>query len=83
MAVGEDTMHARSRKRRHAQFEPRHAGHDGHGHHLAGGGAVAVRAALAAPEEVEEVVNVRIEEAVQGIDGIKQVQSTAAEGWGR
>ena len=36
----------------------------------------------AAPEEVEEAVNVRIEEAVQGIDGIKQLQSTANEGMG-
>ena len=36
----------------------------------------------AAPEEVEEAVNVRIEEAIQGIDGIKQTQSTASEGMG-
>ena len=36
----------------------------------------------AAPEEVEEAVNVRIEEAIQGIDGIKQIQSTASEGMG-
>ena len=36
----------------------------------------------AAPEEVEQGVNVRIEEAVQGIDGIKKVTSTAAEGIG-
>ena len=36
----------------------------------------------AAPKEVEEAVNVRIEEAVQGIDGIKQIQSTANEGMG-
>ena len=36
----------------------------------------------AAPEEVEQGVNVRIEEAVQGIDGIKKVTSTAAEGNG-
>ena len=36
----------------------------------------------AAPEEVEEGVNVRIEEAVQGIDGIKRITSTAAEGVG-
>ena len=28
----------------------------------------------AAPEEVEEAVCVRIEEAIQGIDGIKQIQ---------
>ena len=36
----------------------------------------------AAPEEVEEAVNVRIEEAIQGIDGIKQITSTASEGSG-
>ena len=36
----------------------------------------------AAPEEVEEGVNVRIEEAIQGIDGIKEIQSTASEGMG-
>ena len=36
----------------------------------------------AAPEEVEEAVNVRIEEAIQGIDGIKRIQSTASEGMG-
>ncbi|MDG2039143.1 MAG: efflux RND transporter permease subunit, partial [Ilumatobacter sp.] len=36
----------------------------------------------AAPEEVESAVSVRIEEAIQGIDGIKQVTSTASEGMG-
>ena len=36
----------------------------------------------AAPEEVEEAVCVRIEEAIYGIDGIKQITSTAAEGMG-
>ena len=36
----------------------------------------------AAPEEVEEAVTIRIEEAIQGIDGIKEIQSTAAEGIG-
>ena len=36
----------------------------------------------AAPEEVEAAVTVRIEEAIQGIDGIKEVQSTASEGMG-
>ena len=36
----------------------------------------------AAPEEVEEAVCVRIEEAVQGLDGIKEVRSVAAEGMG-
>ena len=36
----------------------------------------------AAPGEVEEAVCVRIEEAVQGIDGIKKISSTSAEGIG-
>ena len=36
----------------------------------------------AAPDEVEEAVNIRIEEAIQGIDGIKQITSTASEGMG-
>lgn len=36
----------------------------------------------AAPEEVEQSVCVRIEEAIQGIDGVKRVTSTAAEGQG-
>lgn len=36
----------------------------------------------AAPEEVEEGVCVKIEEAIQGVDGIKRVRSTAAEGAG-
>ncbi len=36
----------------------------------------------AAPEEVEEAVNVRIEEAIQGIDGIERITSTASEGSG-
>ena len=36
----------------------------------------------AAPEEVEEAVCVRIEEAIQGVDGIKEITSTAAEGMG-
>ena len=36
----------------------------------------------AAPEEVEQAVTIRIEEAIQGIDGIKQIQSTASEGMG-
>ncbi len=37
----------------------------------------------AAPEEVEEGVCIRIEEAIQGIDGIEQITSTADEGSGR
>ncbi|MCZ6746093.1 MAG: efflux RND transporter permease subunit [Acidobacteria bacterium] len=36
----------------------------------------------AAPEEVEESVCVRIEEAVEGLDGIKKVTSVASEGVG-
>ncbi len=36
----------------------------------------------AAPEEVEEAVCVRIEEAIQGLDGIEQITSTANEGMG-
>ena len=36
----------------------------------------------AAPDEVERAVCVRIEEAIQGLDGIKQITSTAAEGMG-
>ena len=36
----------------------------------------------AAPEEVEAAVNIRIEEAIQGIDGIKRMSSTASEGTG-
>ena len=37
----------------------------------------------AAPEEVEEGVNVRVEESIQGIDGIRRIRSTASEGWAR
>ena len=36
----------------------------------------------AAPEEVKEAVCVRIEEAIQGVEGIKQITSTASEGMG-
>ena len=36
----------------------------------------------AAPAEVESVVCIRIEEAIQGIDGIKTITSTASEGMG-
>ncbi len=35
----------------------------------------------AAPEEVEEGVCVRIEEEIQGIDGIETITSGASEGW--
>ena len=36
----------------------------------------------AAPEEVEEAVIIRVEEAIQGVDGIKRITSTASEGSG-
>ena len=36
----------------------------------------------AAPEEVEEAVCVRIEEAIQGLEGVKRLTSTASEGSG-
>ena len=36
----------------------------------------------ASPEEVEEAVNIRVEEALQGLEGIKEIRSTAAEGFG-
>ena len=36
----------------------------------------------AAPEEVEEAICVRIEEAIYGVDGIKQIVSTASENVG-
>jgi multidrug efflux pump subunit AcrB len=36
----------------------------------------------AAPEEVEDGIVTRIEDAIQGIEGIKEVTSTAAEGLG-
>ena len=42
--------------------------------------SIAVPYLGAAPEEVEEAVVVRIEEAIQGVDGIKEIQSTASEG---
>ncbi len=42
--------------------------------------SIAVPYLGAAPEEVEEGVVIRIEEAIQGIDGIKEIQSTASEG---
>ena len=37
----------------------------------------------AAPAEVEEAVCVRVEEAIQDLDGIKKLSSTASEGVGR
>ena len=45
--------------------------------------SVEVRYLGAAPEEVEEGVSVRIEEAIQGIDGVKRITSTSAEGMGQ
>ncbi|MDQ8201881.1 efflux RND transporter permease subunit [Pelagicoccus sp. SDUM812003] len=36
----------------------------------------------ASPEEVEELVVVRIEEALQGVNGIKEINSVASEGYG-
>ena len=36
----------------------------------------------AAPEEVEEAVCVRVEEALQGLEGIERIRSTANEGMG-
>ncbi|TDI12734.1 MAG: efflux RND transporter permease subunit [Acidobacteria bacterium] len=44
--------------------------------------AVSVDYLGAAPEEVEQAVCVRIEEAIQGIDGIKKITSSAREGKG-
>ena len=37
----------------------------------------------AAPEEVEEAICIRIEEAVQAIEGVKNISSTANEGYGQ
>jgi len=36
----------------------------------------------ASPEDVEQAVCIRVEEAIQGIDGIKRITSTAVEGLG-
>ncbi|EDY84675.1 RND transporter, HAE1/HME family, permease protein [Verrucomicrobiia bacterium DG1235] len=36
----------------------------------------------ASPEDVEELVIVRIEEALQGVNGIKEINSVATEGYG-
>jgi multidrug efflux pump subunit AcrB len=46
---------------------------------------VVVRVAYlgAAPEEVEQGVILRIEEAVQGLDGVKEIRSQAMEGFGQ
>ena len=37
----------------------------------------------AAPEEVEQGVILRVEEAIQGVDGIKEIRSSAQEGYGQ
>jgi len=37
----------------------------------------------ASPEEVEQGIILAVEDAVQGLDGVKEVQSTASEGSGR
>ena len=42
--------------------------------------SISVRYLGAAPEEVEEGVAVRIEEAIQDLEGIKQITSTSTEG---
>ncbi len=34
----------------------------------------------AAPEEVEEAVSIRLEESIQGLEGVKQITSTSSEG---
>ncbi len=44
--------------------------------------SVAVPYRGAAPEEVEEAVSVRVEEAIQGLEGVKRMTSTASEGAG-
>jgi multidrug efflux pump subunit AcrB len=44
--------------------------------------SVAVPYRGAAPEEVEQAVCIRIEEAIQGLEGVKRMTSTAAEGAG-
>jgi multidrug efflux pump subunit AcrB len=44
--------------------------------------SISVRYLGAAPEEVEEGVAVRIEEAIQDLEGIKQITSTSTEGVG-
>ncbi len=45
--------------------------------------AVSVPYPGATPSEVEEGIVIRIEEAVQGLEGIEELRSTAAEGYGR
>ncbi|CAG0966344.1 Multidrug resistance protein MexB [Myxococcaceae bacterium] len=44
--------------------------------------SVAVEYPGASPEEIEESIVVRIEEQLQGVDGVKRIRSTAAEGAG-
>ena len=42
--------------------------------------SISVKYRGAAPEEVEEAICVRVEEAIQGIEGIKKITATAREG---
>lgn len=44
--------------------------------------SVSVRYLGAAPEEVEEGVCIKVEEAIQDLEGIKKIESTASEGVG-
>jgi len=44
--------------------------------------SVAVEYPGASPEEIEESIVVRIEEQLQGVDGVKRIRSTSAEGAG-
>jgi multidrug efflux pump subunit AcrB len=44
--------------------------------------SVSVRYLGAAPEEVEEGVCIKVEEAIQDLEGIKKIESTASEGIG-
>ena len=44
--------------------------------------AVSVSYRGAAPEEVEEAVCIRVEEALQGLEGIERIRSSANEGMG-
>ena len=42
--------------------------------------SISVKYRGAAPEEIEEAICVRVEEAIQGIEGIKKITATAREG---
>ena len=43
---------------------------------------VSVRYPGATPEEVEESIILKIEEQIEGVDGLKEIRSTAAQGYG-